>query len=376
MTVSYRLIGMIAGLALLSGCQVADDILWPSLAGEDPAGSSSSAETDVASSDESILIAPLADAGLGLPTVNAGAYGNTGTTVSERVRTIASELGVLQAAAQQNDAAYQNQLSRAEQNAQRYYATIAAITSRLQIGTTPGNPILVSQYNVAQTQLDQLMSDVSGFNTLGAAIASNAATSAYISDAIDATLRLSGAVEEDHRQLHELQSVNNRTVVGIETSMNALNSVVNRQSSYVNTERTRMAQLAVAISNGQLYGPALVEFGTQVAPTALNGDVSLTGRQPLVVIRFDRDDVAYQDPLYQAFSAALQRKPDAVFDLVAVAPAAGTTGDVAIASSTVKRNAEEVMRTLAQMGLPADRVSLSSTTAADAAVNEVRIFVR
>ena len=375
MSVVHRLIGLIAGMALLTGCQVADDTLWPSLSGEDPSGTSGSS-AGLGSGDDSIIIAPASAAGLGLPTINAASYGNTGTTVSQKVRDIAGELQVLQAAVQQNDAAYSNQLSRAEQNAQRYYATIAAITSRLQIGTTPGNPILVSQYNVAQTQLDQLMTDVSGFNTLGAAIASNAATSAYLTDAIDATLRLSGAVEEDHRQLRELQDVNNRTVVGVETSMNALNAVVGRQTSYVSTERTRMAQLAVSISNGQLYGPALVEFGTQVAPTALNGDVSLTGRQPLVVIRFDRDNIAYQDPLYQAVSAALQRKPDAVFDLVAVAPAGGTTGEVAIASTNVKRSAEEVLRALSQMGLPADRVSLSSTTSYDAAVNEVRIFVR
>jgi hypothetical protein len=296
--------------------------------------------------------------------------------VSQKVRDIAGELQVLQAAEAQNSAAYVSQLARAEQNAQQYYTTISAITSRLQIGTTPGNPILVSQYNVAQTQLDQLMRDVSTFNTLGAAVASNAATSAYISNAIGATLNLSGAVEEDHRQLYELQDSNNRTLVGIESQWNALNAVIERQTSYINIERTRMTQLATAISNGRLHGPALAEFGTQQAPAALTGDAALMGRQPLVVIRFDRDDVAFQDPLYQAVGAALQRKPDAIFDLVAVAPAGGSAGDVALASTTAKRNAEEVLRVLTAMGLPGDRVTLSATTSYDAVVNEVRVFVR
>jgi hypothetical protein len=345
MSLSHRFIGLMATLVLVTGCQVADDTLFPSLSGEDPSGASASVDAAVAGNDV-IVVAPLSDAGMGLPTINASSYGNTGTVVSQKIRDIAGELQVLQSAVSQNSSAYSSQLARAEENAQRYYATIAAITSRLQIGTTPGNPILVSQYNVAQTQLDQLMSDVSTFNTLGAAIASNAATSAYISNAIDATLRLSGAVEEDHRQLNELQDVNNRTVVGIETQWSAINAVVERQTGYVNVERTRMTQLATAISNGRLYGPALAEYGTQ------------------------------QAPLYQAASAALQRKPDAIFDLVAVSPAGGSAGEVALASTNAKRNAEDVLRVLSNMGLPADRVTLSATTSYDAAVNEVRIFVR
>lgn len=375
MSLSHRFIGLMATLVLVTGCQVADDTLFPSLSGEDPSGASASVDAAVAGNDV-IVVAPLSDAGMGLPTINASSYGNTGTVVSQKIRDIAGELQVLQSAVSQNSSAYSSQLARAEENAQRYYATIAAITSRLQIGTTPGNPILVSQYNVAQTQLDQLMSDVSTFNTLGAAIASNAATSAYISNAIDATLRLSGAVEEDHRQLNELQDVNNRTVVGIETQWSAINAVVERQTGYVNVERTRMTQLATAISNGRLYGPALAEYGTQQAPPALTGDAALTGRQSLVVIRFDREDIPFQDPLYQAASAALQRKPDAIFDLVAVSPAGGSAGEVALASTNAKRNAEDVLRVLSNMGLPADRVTLSATTSYDAAVNEVRIFVR
>ncbi len=375
MSLSHRITELLACLAFVTGCQVADDTLFPSLSGEDSAGSpSASGEANIGT--DTTVIAPLAAAGMDVPTISASNYGNTGTIVSQKVRDIAGELQVLQSAEAQNSAAYANQLARAEQNAQQYYATIAAITSRLQIGTTPGNPILVSQYNVAQTQLDQLMSDVAAFNTLGVAVASNAATSTYISNAIDATLRLSGAVEEDHRQLNELQDVNNRTLVGIESQWNALNAVVERQTGYVNVERTRMTQLAAAISNGRLHGPALAEFGTQQAPPALTGDAALTGRQPLVVIRFDREDLTFQDPLYQAVGAALQRKPNAIFDLVAVAPAGGSAGEVALASTNAKRNAEEVLRALTNMGLPGERVTLSATMSYDAVVNEVRIFVR
>jgi hypothetical protein len=384
MSVARRILGITCALALLAGCKVADETLWPSLTGEDPAGGESTVvagEQDNRSVllgvDETLVVEPLmASASIDQPVVAASRYGTTGTVVSQKVRQIAGELESLQRAVNQNRNAFDNQIHTTEQNAQRYYATIAAIMARLQIGTTPGNPVLVSQFGVAQSQLEQLVGDVATFNTLGSAVASNAATSAYLSNAIDGTLRLSGAVEEDHRQLQALDDLNSRAIVSIERTMSNLNAVVERQTNYVNTERTRLAQLALAISNGRLYGPALADMGTQHAPAFYSGDSALAGRQAMVVIRFDRPDVAYEEALYQAVSAALQTKPTAIFDLVAVAPAAGSAGDVALASNQVKRNAEDVLRTLAEMGLPSDRISISATTSYDAQVNEVRIFVR
>jgi hypothetical protein len=209
---------------------------------------------------------------------------------------------------------------------------------------------------------------------LNGAVSANAATSSYISDAIVATYRLSGAVEEDHRQLGVLDDENNRTIVTVERTLNDLNSLVERQTVYVNAERRRLTQLGQAINSGRLYGPALDQLGTLQAP--LFAEASVAGREALVVIRFVTDDVAYQDALYQAVSAALDRKPDALFDLVAVAPSAGTSGEVAINSSKVKRHAEDVLRSLSEMGLPADRLTLSAITSGDVEVNEVRLYVR
>jgi hypothetical protein len=382
MSVAPRILAVASALALLAGCETADDTLFPSLTGEDPAGETlviaegTDSQSVLISGDDTVLVEQLGPVGADQPVVAASNYGTTGTVVSQKVRDIATELETLQRAINQNRRAYNNQVATTEQNAQRYYATIAAIMARLQIGTTPGNPVLVSQFNVAQSQLEQLVNDVAAFNTLGAAIASNAATSSYLSDAIDGTLRLSGAVEEDHRQLQDLEDLNGRAIVTVERTMGNLNAVVERQTNYVNTERTRLAQLALAISNGRLYGPALADLGTQQAPASYTGESALVGRRPLVVIRFDRQDVAYEEPLYQAISAALAQKPGAVFDLVAVAPAGGSAGDVALASNQVKRTAEDVLRTLSEMGLPADRVSISATTSSDTQTNEVRIFVR
>lgn len=98
-------------------------------------------------------------------------------------------------------------------------------------------------------------------------------------------------------------------------------------------------------------------------------------RRPLVVIRFDRPDVPYEPALYTALTRALERRPTAMFDLVAVSPASGGEAETAKGADEAQRDAERVMRTLSKMGLPADRVTLSAMFSTDIRNNEVRIFV-
>ena len=102
----------------------------------------------------------------------------------------------------------------------------------------------------------------------------------------------------------------------------------------------------------------------------------VTPRRPLVVIRFDGPNVEYAQALYNAVSRALERRPSATFDLVAVAPNSGNVAQVTVAASTSKRNAESVLRSLSDMGLPLDRVRLSAMTSGRASTNEVHIYVR
>jgi hypothetical protein len=79
--------------------------------------------------------------------------------------------------------------------------------------------------------------------------------------------------------------------------------------------------------------------------------------------------VDYQQALYAAVNRALERRPQAVFDLVAVAPPRGS-------AAQARRNAENVMRSLSNMGLPASRVSMSAMSSAEAQTSEVHLYVR
>jgi len=100
------------------------------------------------------------------------------------------------------------------------------------------------------------------------------------------------------------------------------------------------------------------------------------GRRPLMVIRFAGPNVEYEQSLYNAVSQALARRPQAGFDLVAVASRRGTPAQVTLNSNKAKKNAESVLRSLANMGLPLDRIRLSATQQDTAESNEVHLFVR
>ena len=216
-------------------------------------------------------------------------------------------------------------------------------------------------------------------NNLANKVADNSALSAFILESVRATYGLTGAVDEDHAQLAVLEDETNRTVVLIDRLLNELNEDIARQTNYLSRERSNLTVLSLAVKNGELFGRSLANRAySSAAPVATQPQRvgNLSNRRPLVVIRFDRKDVPFEEPLYTAVNEALGRRPGAAFDLVAVTPQRGTPAQVALNASQARRNAEKVLRTLTSMGLPTERITLSLTSDPNAGANEVHVYVR
>ncbi len=256
-------------------------------------------------------------------------------------------------------------------NVNAYHSRVGAIRSRLQMGSTPGNPELLAEWSQAQTQLTQIDSDIATLNQLSAQVSGDAGTSSYLLENIRAAYTLSGALEEDHRQLRMLEDEVNQNAIIIDRALQSLNNEINRQAEYITSERTALVQLASDINVGQSFTtPTRRATATAAAPrpVATVTAASLKDKKPLVVIRFDKADVAYEPALYQALSRALERRPDATFDLVAVAP-----NDAA--QTIARRDADAVFKSMTNMGLPAERVAMAAMANAAAATPEVHIYV-
>ncbi|MBT3991677.1 MAG: hypothetical protein HON14_07710 [Rhodospirillaceae bacterium] len=374
---------------LLAGCSFSSDSLLPSLTGEDPAGSSSTTQAQsrapVQQSTPTRAQQPVRAAqppAMGTTKfepkgVTSGS--NTGTFVGQKAIELRAELRRLQANVSKNNGELQSVRGKTVQDSQRYHTAISAINARLQVGTTPGNPVLVGQFNQALSDLKKIGDDISDMNVLTTNVTADSTLAAFLAENTRAAFRLSGAIDTDHQQLSILEDEVNRTVVLIDRLLKELTEDIQRQTNYVATERSNLNTLSAAVKSGELMGASLTNRALTAATAGTTNrraqSRSLVGRRPLVVIRFDRSNVAYDQALYSAVSRTLERRPSATFELVAVAPASGGAARVALNSNKARRNAESVMRSLQRMGLPPQRIAVSARTSQAAQSNEVHLYL-
>lgn len=409
----------LAALLALAACSDDGSPLWPTLDGGDPAGTPAPRTTTTAPttapSGNGADIEPLFGAGspppppatpttgmpaafppatatglpagagqgpIGMPAVGSAssllaAAPSNATHVGLRIAALQQDLQRLRDAMAIHSARFQEIRARSGTNAAAYQQNVAPIYARLQIGTTPGNPIMTQQWREAELRLNIVNSDIDALNTLGNDVASDAALASYLLDATRATYGLSGAYEEDHRQLALLEDEVNRTVISIDRMLNDISADISRQGNYVAAERANLTALALAIKTGSFFdAPPVGQIpGTQglpAAPASMAPNpgpaVGTPGAGPLVVIRFDRPTLNFEPELRAPVQEALQRNPNATFQIVGIAAPGSRPGPVQNAM-------ERVYRALTRNGVPAENVALSADTAA-VPNTEVHIYVR
>lgn len=314
-------------------------------------------------------------------------YGTSDTMVSKKIGNLHHDLGDLQS----DLARFSERLGALEKvnqdKAAAYYADTATISTQLQSGTTPGNPRLLQKLANAQDSLDGLAKNVNDFNDLAIEITKAGSVASYLLEGTRAAYGLTGAVEEDHVQLAQLEDTVNNTVVIIDRLQNNVNDDITRASAYLTTERNNLRTLSLAVTDGDLFGKALsnrpftsLAKQTETVTTAKTADPaqdpSVSNPRPLVKIRFDKTNVNYEQPVYMALSEAMDKYPAARFELVAVHPTQGNAAQVAIESTKSRRNAEKVLRSMTQMGVPLDKLDISYASSESVTDNEVHIYIR
>lgn len=344
---------------------------------------------------------------------------SSGTVVGNRAVELRDQIMRLRSSVNLNSNEFAILRSSGAAGAVQYHSTVAAITARLQNGTTRGNPILLRQWDEANASLDEVTSSLNRLNSLQTAVDADASLASYLLESVQAAFQLSGAVDEDHDQLKILRDEVSRLIVQLDYLRNQTAGDIQRQTTYLNTERSNLQALAFAISRGELLGSSLANrpiivsttpvatlpppppaptpamtsaprdsvqsgeiesktFGHSANATAAN---SASSNAPsvghlLVLIRYDQDNVKYEQQLSQAVASALARRPGAEFSVIAVAPADGNPADLAKSQERAQRYSDDVKRSLVQLGLQPSRISMSSAQTQTARVPEVHIYVR
>ena len=263
--------------------------------------------------------------------VNIDAGPDTGTAVNKTIQGLRTQVMGLQQKLSGNYARLTDLRNQGAGAAGAYQEAKAHITTRLQVGTTRGNPELVAQWNTAQSQLDALSANVNALNALGTDITNDSSSAHFALDQIGATFAVSGAVDEDHRQLQLLEDQTSQTIVMIDRLLKETSDAIQRQTAYLANERANLTTLAGAIKSGDFYGGGVTSSLGGAGPAVASAG------SPLVVVKFDRPNVDYQQVLYAALNQALQNRPGANFQVVAVSPTRGTAASVQMAQSTARR---------------------------------------
>jgi hypothetical protein len=248
-------------------------------------------------------------------------------------------------------------------------ALAGGIEMRLKSKSVPNDPQLLGDWNQAETQLNRTAQSVARLNNISNWATTDAALASYVQQAIRAAQSDPGISEADRRQLVRLAGDADHTSIAVDQLVTETSGEIANRNLFVATAHRRLAAIESDIAAGQ-RAASVASLPRGAGAAASSGAPS--ERRALVTIRFDHPNVAYQEELFRAMRAALDRQPGVAFDIVAVSPpgAAGTN------AAAAERNVESVVQSLSGMGLPPDRFRLSAETLADASGNEIRIYPR
>lgn len=325
--------------------------------------------------------------------LNPNYFAPVDTMTAQKIKNIETEMYDLQAQVADSASQLQSLETVGQDLAANYYAAIATINTQLQSGTTPGNPRLKNRLVVAEDALDTLSGNVADLNKMAVQVSDLASVSNFLQQESRAAYGLSGSVEEDHVALAQLEDSLANTATAIERLLNNVNDNITRAAAYMSSERANLRTLALAISNGDLYGTSLsnrpfsMAQGTDIlervsysTPAGQMQQPQVVGKpatpRPLMKIRFDRPDVDYSQALYMSVNDAMKQYPNTQFELVAVSPGMGNPAKLAIESTRARRNAEKVLRNMVQMGIDTNRVNLANLTEDNIQYNEVHLYIR
>ncbi len=351
-------------------------------------------------------------------------YDSQSTSVRQEIASISNALGRLQS----RMADLSGQSLRIKQENQKlaaeYYTNIATINTQLQTGTTPGNPRLVVRLNNAQRAIDSISANASALNGVSSGLASlSAEANALISNA-RAAYGITGAVEEDHLQLAQIEDAVSNNVVTLTRLQNGVGEDMTRTNTYLATEMNNLRTISMAVTAGEFYGvqtvssraaapmmattnpvatvpmiepsasmnmPPMddnafvydtpkvisrVDTGAQSAPMSLQPAPMMPSGQMLAKVDVQTAGNNYASPVYEAMSDAMAKYPSARFEVVGVSPQSDNAAKTTLDSSKARRNAEKLSRAVAEMGIPADKLMVSSAPNGDVTGNEIHVLLR
>ena len=207
-----------------------------------------------------VVLSGCNEGGVFAPTTSAPssnpAISQIGTqTVRQRIQQLRSDQAALANGISRQQAQLNATRGQISSEESAYSSLVNGITSRLQTGTTPGNPELVNQWNAAQAKLDAITLNVGQLNSLASQVTTQASVAGYLLENVRATFAVGGAVDEDHRNLRAIEGDTTRSMQQIDRLIADLNAEIGRENGFLARESTNLAALSYGVNLGRLGNP-------------------------------------------------------------------------------------------------------------------------
>lgn len=324
---------------------------------------------------------------------------NTGTVVGRKVAEFKNELNQIRAQLNKESETLVKLRADVTANITKYNEIMAAMETKLQLGTTPANPKMVALYNNAQNVLQENETAVEGLNTLSADTAALGTQLAALISSVRETYTVPGALDEDHANLRVLENGAEQTAVAVKNMMAEAMVDSAQQKSAVQNARARLLGMSNAIAHGsfrpdnalilvqpqaiqpqprpQTMKQPLPKINAPVkasvkskAPQKVVAPVKAVKNTPLFKIEFNAEDVRYKNDLESAINKALAANAQAKFKVEAVNPLETA------ATADSKKYAAEVFAEMINLGVAPEDITIVSRAGSDVKTPLVNVYAK
>ncbi len=338
---------------------------------------------------------------------------DTGTVVGRKVTEFKNELNHIRSQLNKDSETLVKLRADVTANITKYNEIMAAMETKLQLGTTPANPKMVAFYNNAQNVLQENETAIEGLNNLSADTAALATQLAALISSVRETYSVPGALDEDHANLRVLENGAEQTAVAVKNMMAEVMVDSAQQKAATQNARVRLLGMNNAIAHGsfgpdnavilsqplprpqvmqpaprpQVMQPAprpqtvkqplpkikapVKAVKTQTKPQAKTvAPVTVSKNAPLFKVVFNAEDINYKKDLESAINKALAANAKAKFKVEAVNPLKTA------ATADSKKYAAEVFAEMINLGVAPEDIVIVSKAGSDVKIPLVNVYIK
>lgn len=271
---------------------------------------------------------------------------------------------------------YQNNLEKLTQisakilaDSNQYEHIVSEIKNKRKFSATSDNSSVPDMLKQAQNKLETVAVNIKSLNNLSLKTANNAAAATDLLNSIRTTFKTDETDTKDQRQLQHLQQQTEQLLTDINKTNTEIKADLAHRQQYLSSVQKQINGLDSAAGTGESHysedsatsRPVL--FGNSPASNSRQ-----TGEKPSFVAKFKRDNISYKEGLSTVVKAAVNRKSNTTFEVVAVSNASE--------QQKALQHAEKIIEDIADMGISPDNIHLNIQNSNQVEGAEVWVFAR